>query len=119
MKIEFPRYETSFVWECTLQEATEKIFKAIKWKSNNLKLIKASYSGVQKIVLSAGTGSFLYYNSFLPITTIEIREENEVSHVSMQFELKKIIKAFMVLYCVVGILFEVGSCLAIYQNCML
>ena len=108
MKIKFPCYNTSFICDCTLQEATERIFKAVNWESNNLKLLNATYSGVQKIIISASTGSILYHNSFLPITTVEIREENEASRISMRFELKKSVKVFMVIYCVILALFEIA-----------
>lgn len=106
MKIRFPSFSTSFTCDCTLQEAIERIMKAVNQESNNMKLVNSSYSGVQKIVISTSTGSILYRNSFLPITTIEIKEENNVLRISMLFELRKSIRILIAIYCLICAFFE-------------
>ena len=108
MIIIFPRYDAHFVCACTLQEATKRITEEIAQPSNNLKMMKATYCKTQKIVFSAGTGEILYRNSFLPITTIEIKEVNEESFISMSFELQKSVKTMFLIYSLLAVLFGVS-----------
>ena len=106
MKLGFPYYVTSFPCECTVQEATERIWKAVAWPGNDLKMKEASYSGRQKMVLHATTRGVLGRNSFLPMITVEIAGMGGETRVYMTFELKKSIKTMTAVFSVYCILFE-------------
>lgn len=107
MKIGFPCYARFFSCGCTAQEATKKILETVACKHNNLKVIETQCTYVQKIVLSAHTGGYVYYNSFMPIVNIEIREVGCKTQVSVFFELKKSTKIWMKLYSVLLLLSEI------------
>jgi len=85
----FPSYTTSFLCNCTTQEAMERISKAVACQGNYLDLVKAYYIGVQKIRLDAHTGSYLYCNSFMPTIDIEILDQQEKTQICAIFQLKK------------------------------
>lgn len=107
MKARFPYYATSFPCVCTVQEAMKRISDTVACQHNNLKVIDAYYTGVQKIVLSARTGGFVYYNSFMPIVNIEMREVDGKTQVSVFFELQKSTTIFMKLFSTLVLLFEI------------
>lgn len=107
MKARFPCYATSFPCVCTVQEATKRISETVACQHNNLKVIDAYYTGVQKIVLSARTGGYVYYNSFVPIVNIEMREVDGKTQVSVFFELQKSTTIFMKLFSMLVLLFEI------------
>lgn len=107
MKARFPCYATSFSCICTVQEATKRILETVACQHNNLKVIEAYYIGVQKIVLSAHTGGYVYYNSFMPIVNIEMREVDGKTQVSVFFELQKSTTIFMKLFSMLALLFEI------------
>lgn len=107
MKARFPCYATSFPCICTVQEATKRISDTVACQHNNFKVIEAYYTGVQKIVLSARTGGYVYYNSFIPIVTIEMREMDGKTQVSVFFELQKSTTIFMKLFSMLALLFEI------------
>lgn len=90
MKARFPCYATSFLCVCTVQEATKRISETVACQHNNLKVIDAYYTGVQKIVLSARTGGYVYYNSFMPIVNIEMREVDGKTQVSVFLSCRKV-----------------------------
>lgn len=108
MKVRFPCYNTSFPCACTVQEATKRISETVACQHNNLKVIEAYYSDVQKIVLSASTNGYVYYNSFMPIANIEIRELDGRTQVSILFELKKSTKVLMTLFSALVLIFEIS-----------
>lgn len=107
MKARFPCYATSFSCVCTVQEATKRIAETVACQHNNLKVIEAYYTGVQKIVLSASTDGYVYYNSFMPTANIEMRELDGRTQVSILFELKKSTKVLMTLLSALALLFEI------------
>ena len=107
MKARFPCYATSFPCICTVQEATKRISDTVACQHNNFKVIETYYTGVQKIVLSARTGGYVYYNSFMPIVTIEMREMDGKTQVSVFFELQKSTTIFMKLFSMLALLFEI------------
>lgn len=106
MKNRFPSYVTSFTCTCNPQEAANRILETVACKNNNLKLVEVSHSEIQKIVFRATTGSFLYYNSFLPLTTIEIKGINNGSFVSISFKLMKSVRIIMAICSIVAVLLE-------------
>lgn len=108
MKARFPCYVTSFPCVCTAQEATKRILEAVACQHNNLKVIDAYCSGVQKIVLSASTDGYVYYNSFMPTANIEIRELDGGTQVSILFEFKKSTKLLLTLFSALALIFEIS-----------
>lgn len=107
MIVQFPCYTTNFPCFFTLQEAMKRIAETVACHHNKLKVIETYYTGIQKITLSAHTGGYVYYNSFLPIANIEMRELDGQTHVSILFELQKSTKIFMSLFAVFALLFEI------------
>lgn len=105
--LRFPCYATSFPCVCTIQEAMKRILDTVACQHNNLKVINAYYTGVQKIVLSASTGGFVCYNSFMPNVNIEMREVEGKTQVSVFFELQKSTTIFMTLFSMLVLLFEI------------
>lgn len=108
MKARFPCYVTSFPCVCTAQEATKRILEAVACQHNNLKVIDAYCSGFQKIVLSASTDGYVYYNSFMPTANIEIRELDGGTQVSILFEFKKSTKVLLTLFSALALIFEIS-----------
>ena len=107
VKARFPCYTTSFSCVCTVQEATTRISETVACQHNNFKVIKAYYTGVQKIVLSTHTGGYLYYNSFMPIVNVEMGGVDGKTQVSIFFELQKSTKILMTLFSMLALLFEI------------
>ena len=107
MKTIFPCYSASFPCACAVQEAMQKIFETVACQHNNLKVIEAYYTGIQKIVLCARTDGYVYYNSFMPILNIEMREVDNTTQVSIFFELQKSTKILMTLFSMLALLFEI------------
>ena len=64
--------------------------------------------GVQKIILSSHTGSYLFCNSFLPIIDIEIIDVHGKTRVFALFNLKKSTKVVMAIFYVFAFLFEIS-----------
>lgn len=108
MKVRFPSYVTSFSCVYTVQEVTKRILEAVTCQPNNLKVLEAYNSCVQRIILSARTDGCIYYNSFMPNTSIEIIELDDKTQVSFLFELKNSTKVFMMIFSAVAILFEIS-----------
>lgn len=108
MNIVFPSYVTSFLCNCTMQEAMERILEAVACQGNNLNIIKVYFMGVQKIILSSHTGSYLYHNSFMPIIDIEIVDVHGKTQVYALFGLKKSTKVVMMIFYVFVFLFEIS-----------
>ena len=106
MKAGFPHYAASYLCVCTLQEAMKRTSEAVVCQHNNFKVTEAYYKGVQKVILRASTGECLYYNSFMPIVTIEMREEDGKTQVSNFYELQKSTKIFMKILFALVLLFE-------------
>lgn len=107
MKTRFPCYTTSFPCVCTVQQATKKILETVTCQRNNLKIVESYYNGFQTIVLSASTDGYVYYNSFMPIVNIGMREVYDETQVSILFELKRSTKILMSLFAVLTLLFEI------------
>lgn len=102
----FPSYETTFLCDCTLQEATERIAEAAACKANEMKIGNASYcAGTQRIVLHSKLYSGVYRNSFSPDSTLEIKEAERGSSVSVTFSLPRLVKILILVYCAVALLF--------------
>lgn len=106
MKVKFPCYAVAFPCACTGEEAVQKISETAACPGNNLKVIDSNCSGDLKIVLSAVTDSYAYYNSFLPAVTVEIGEPEGQTRVSVLFELKKSIKVLMSVLCAFALVYE-------------
>lgn len=107
MKVRFPCYTTSFTCACTVQEATKRISETVACQANNLNVIGAYYTGIQKIVLSVRTGEYLYYNSFMPIVNVELRRVDSKTQVFIFFELRKGTRILMTLFSMLALLFEI------------
>ena len=109
MNVRFPRYTASFSCPYTVQEAWQRLSDAVSCNHNNLTLIERQpiHTSFEKIVISANTGSNIYHNSFLPIVSIEIKELRGSTHISFFFELKKSVKALLVLFFSLALLFEI------------
>lgn len=108
MKFKFPCFISIFPCACSLEEATNKIVETVSHRHSNIRILQAYYDGSQKIILNTHTDGFLYYNSFMPITSIEIREANRKTQISIFFELQKATKILMMLISAVLILFEMA-----------
>ena len=108
MKIGFPCYVTSFPCACTVQEVTKRIAETAACKNNNLKILKTFYTDIQKIVLSASTGGYVYYNSFMPVASINLRVSENETLVFISFDLKKSTKVLMIVFYVLVFLFELA-----------
>lgn len=107
MKARFPCYATSFPCVCTAQEAAKRISETAAYQHNNLKIKEAYRTDIQKIVLSKSTDGYVYYNSFMPIVNIRMRQIDDRTEVSILFELKKSTKIMMALFSVLALLFEI------------
>lgn len=107
MKLRFPSYETSFLCDCTLQEATERIAKAAASEANDLTVKKACYDGKQKIVLYSGMWLGFYTNCFAPVASLEIKKAEQGVSVSVNFSLRKPIKLITFAYCALTFLLGV------------
>ena len=104
----FPSYETTFPCDCSLQEATERIAEAAACEANMLKIKSANYiAGTQKIVLHAKWDSWVYRNPVVPVATLEIKETERGSMVSVNFALRRYIKIFLIVFCAYAMLLGV------------
>ena len=107
MITKFPCYSSYFPCNSSLQEAMKRISDTVVCHHNKLNVINTYYIGVQKITLRAHTGGYVYYNSFLPIVNIELRELDDQTQVSVLFELPKSTKVLMTLFSLFALLFEI------------
>ena len=90
----FPSYETTFLCDCTLQEATERIAEAAACSANKLKIKKACYcAGIQKIILHAKWYECHHLTTL--VSTLEIKETEQGSMVSAIFSERKYKKVFL------------------------
>lgn len=112
LKTAFPCYGADFPCNCKAQEAAQRISEAAACQSNCFKIRETDDTGVQKIVLSAFTGSYVYHNSFLPVIYMEMAEANGITQVRVLFELKKAVKIVMAAFSVIALLLEI--LLAVY-----
>lgn len=104
----FPSYETTFLCDCSLQEATGRIAKAAAFPANKLKIKKFRYKdGAQEIVLYSGMYEGFYHNSFAPIASLKIKEAAQGAEVSATFSLRKPVKIFSCIYCALALLLGV------------
>ena len=106
MRIGFPCYASSFACACTAQKAVARIYETAAHQHNNLKIIGACYGDSQKIILNASNGGYVYYNSFMPIVKVQMREVEGKTQVSILFELQKSTRILMILFFVLTLLFE-------------
>lgn len=107
MNILFPHFTTFFTCDCTLQEAMQKISETVECKQNALKILSVYNNGTQNIALKAcSKGYILYYNSFLPMIQMQIREYEYRSQISISFELKRSTKALYIVFFVILMLCE-------------
>ena len=103
MKVGFPCYRSSFSCSCTVKNAMSRISETAARQHNNLKVLDACYSDAPKIILSANTGGYVYYNSFLPIVKVNMREQDGKTHLSLLFELQKSTKILMTLFALIAV----------------
>lgn len=99
-------YATSFSCDYTLNEATKRILETVACQHNNLSITRAYYSDGQNVILSTRTGTFVWYNSFLPSINIKMSEEDPKTQVSIFFELQRSTKQLMKLITLLVLLFE-------------
>lgn len=114
MKLRFPSYAASFTCPCTAQEAARRVIEAAAYPDSRLRLIENRCSDIHKIVLVSYPKE--YRNSFLPVVTLNIKELEEGSLVSVSFELRQFVKAFITVYSAFAILFEIFSFVAWLAN---
>ena len=107
MKVGFPCYTASFPCFFTTLEATRRISETVISQHKNLKIIQVHNNGYQNIVVSTNASGYIYYNSFMPIVSIEMREVNRKTQVSVLFELKKSTKVLITFFSMLALLFEV------------
>ena len=107
MNIIFPRYRSSFICACTAQDATKRISETVADNHNHLRIIELLYSDAPKIIVASSTGEYVFYNSFKPIVSIRITEEDNKTHISALFELQKHTKILMTIFSILMLLFEI------------
>lgn len=87
----FPSYETTFLCDCSLQEATKRIAEAAACEANEMKIVNASYcAGTQRIVLHAKWFELRHLTTL--VSTLEIKETEQRSMVSAIFSERKYTK---------------------------
>ncbi len=105
MRTRFPCYESSFLSLCSVHEAIYRISDVSAIQGDYILINKLSCCGGAKIILSVNTYGYLYYNSFLPIVTIEMEEAGTQTHVHVLFELKKSTRLLVSLILLIALLF--------------
>ena len=102
MKRTFPWFVTSLQCDCTKQQVIDRIEKAVACKSNNLEILQKN----EALILQANAGSYMYFNSFMPIITVDIASKENQSFIRITFKLKKSVRAMLVFLTVFALFFE-------------
>lgn len=112
MKFGLFRYVTSFICDCSVEEATRLIVDVAECSESKLKIKKIHDSENRRIVLNAHTGNVLYRNSFMPQVKIDLIENGTNTLVNIKFELRIFVKIFIYLWlilCLMALFFVISN----------
>lgn len=102
------RYTTSFKSSCSVAGVIERVSDVIEGDSYNISISEMDNLGITKILLDAEQEGIIFYNSFLPMIVIKIKNEGSGVDISMDFTLKKGVKIIASIVIGMMLLFEVA-----------
>ena len=103
MKSIFPKYTLLCRPKCSEQEIIERIENGLENNKSRFR-IKSKRTQNPRFTIISGTGSRIYYNSFMPVITIDIVNSDVLLTAQLHKSIKIGLSLFVLLFCMLFVL---------------